>query len=147
MNITGKLRSLSQASPAIISLDQEYFPHPWQQQQWMELNLSQHLLFSWEVDSRTIGLALLGSLPGDNVAHLYKILIHPAFQKQRQAQAFWSGICQELKARGFSTVYLEVAASNPKAISFYQNSGFVLLRTVRAYYSNGEDGLMMELTL
>jgi ribosomal protein S18 acetylase RimI-like enzyme len=147
MNTTGKLRSHSQVTTDIILLDQEHFPGPWQQEQWLGLNLSQHLLFSWEVDSTTLGFALFGALTGNDTAHLYKILIHPAFQKQKQAQAFWSNICHELKARAFSKVYLEVAATNLRAISFYQKSGFILLRTVRAYYSNGEDGLTMELTL
>jgi ribosomal-protein-alanine N-acetyltransferase len=147
MNISGKLRSHAEVPSDLLLLDKEHFPHPWDQQQWKELNWSHHLLFSWEVDSSAIGLALLKALPGDDTAHLYKILIHPVYQKQQQAQAFWSNICQELKIKGLSSVYLEVAANNRRAINFYHNCGFVLLRTVRAYYSNGEDGLMMELTL
>lgn len=41
-------------------------------------------------------------------------------------------------------IILEVRASNEVAINFYQKNGFIKLRPLKNYYSDGEDGLSME---
>lgn len=41
-------------------------------------------------------------------------------------------------------VMLEVRESNKNAIDFYRNNGFKNLRTIKDYYSNGEDAIVME---
>ncbi len=41
-------------------------------------------------------------------------------------------------------IILEVRVSNEEAISFYQKNGFIKLRPIKNYYSDGEDALAME---
>ncbi len=41
-------------------------------------------------------------------------------------------------------IMLEVRESNKNAIDFYRNNGFKDLRTIKDYYSNGEDAIVME---
>lgn len=147
MNITGKLSIESFDSIDIQQMDQDDFPHPWNTHQWSELAPCNHLLFSWRNQNTLIGYCLFGLIPGDDVAHLYKILISSPFQGRGHASEFWSAILQDLKTRKVSRVYLEVNAINIPAIKFYEKCGFRLLRRNQGYYSNGEDGLMMELTL
>lgn len=147
MNTTGKLAIEPLSSPEVLQLDQAYFPHPWAPEQWLELNPDQNILFSWRTQNTLIGYSLFGISPGDDVAHLFKILIDPAFRKKGNAVLFWSAIVHALKIKKLSRVYLEVEASNQRAILFYEKAGFKLLRRNKGYYSNGEDALMMELTL
>lgn len=146
MNITGKVGEISLKSiPGEISaLDHEFFPHPWTIQQWKDLNPAQHCLFTCSLNETIIGFALFGVLPGDDVAHLYKILLNPIHRASGISHHFWSEIVLLLKSKGVGRVYLEVESGNLAAIGFYKKEGFKLLRTNPGYYSNGEDALIME---
>ncbi len=150
MNTTGKLRSIDLAGSAldeVISMDHQYFPNPWTEQQWRDLNPALNLLLVWQPQDKCQGFALFGAVPGDNSAHLYKILLHPDCRGTGMAQEFWQASCLFLKANGIISVYLEVEADNAPAITFYQKVGYKLLRKSKGYYSNGQDALIMELTL
>lgn len=150
MNTTGKLRATDLAGPnlaAVISLDHQHFPNPWTEQQWRELNPDQNLLLEWRSQDKCQGFALFGAVPSDNTVHLYKILLHPDYRGTGMAQDFWKAIYLFLKSKGIISVYLEVEADNNRAISFYEKVGFTLLRKNKGYYSNGQDALIMELTL
>lgn len=150
MNTTGKIRATDLAGPnlgEVILLDHQHFPNPWAEQQWRELNPDQNLLLEWGSQDKCQGFALFGAVPNDNTVHLYKILLHPDYRGTGMAQDFWKAICLFLKSKGIISVYLEVEADNNRAISFYEKVGFTLLRKNKGYYSNGQDALIMELTL
>ncbi len=146
MNTTGKI---AQESPSelISRMDQEFFPEPWTFEQWNQMNPNHHKLYTWKEDEELLGFALFGVLPDDDLAHLYKILIHPSKRRQGCAMSFWTSLVMSLKQEGLRTIYLEVASSNQQAISFYKKNGFKLVRLIKSYYSNGEDALVMMLTL
>lgn len=147
MNITGKLAVEPVTTTDVIALDQAVFSHPWTTEQWRELKADQNILFTWRTQNTLIGYCLFGLSSGDDMAHLFKILIDPAHRQQGNAILFWSAIVHALKIKKLSRVYLEVEVSNQRAILFYEMAGFKLLRRNKGYYSNGEDALMMELTL
>ena len=148
MNITGKLK-ISSPSDDVIQFDRDYFPHPWSPEQWLDLDSSQYKLFTWYQSEKLIGFALFGISSFDNVAHLYKIIIHPSGRNKGEASLFWSSILIELKRLPLHlhTIYLEVRSANSPAIEFYKKCGFILLRRNKAYYSTGEDALIMTLML
>ncbi len=146
MNIIGKIHHAS-VSGEVMKLDATFFPNPWNEEQWRSLDLSQNILLEWRSGEKLLGFALLGAIPGDDLAHLYKILILPELQGSGEAQAFWKEIIEFLKARGLQRIYLEVEASNGRAQKFYEKAGFRVLRKNKGYYSNGEDALMMDYLL
>lgn len=146
MNTTGKL-VVGPPTDEVMALDQAEFPHPWTKQQWQELDQTSCKLFSWIENDKLLGFALFGTPPFDDVAHLFKILILKEKRGSGASSEFWSNIKKELRDQGFKSVYLEVESSNARAFHFYQKSGFSLLRTNKAYYSNGDDALIMLLTL
>ncbi len=145
MNITG--RNPGEILRKVIQLDHEFFPEPWTSSQWENLNWDLYAFFPWSEGEELLGFALLGIVPGDDTAHLYKILVHPSRQGTPQVQAFWSDIKEQLKGSGICHIYLEVNSNNQKAIGFYTKQGFRLLRQNKAYYSSGDDALIMSLTL
>ena len=147
MNITGELTRENLDSEEIVDLDQAYFPHPWSTSQWKELNPAHHLLYSWKMEDKLIGYALFSHVPGDDTAHLYKILVLPDYRRTGKTVEFWSCITSELRKQSVTGVFLEVEASNLSAVRFYEKVGFLTLKKTKGYYSNGEDGLMMSLTL
>lgn len=142
MNITGR----SHAGSDIPELDQKHFPRPWKESDWNTLDMSQHRLWAFEED-RLLGFALFATPSGDETAHLLKVLIIPEKRGSGVAVEFWKSMVKELQKSGFRTVYLEVEKSNERARAFYQKLGFHLLREVKSYYSDGETGIMMQLTL
>lgn len=146
MNIIGKC-SLERPGSDLIKIDQDYFPQPWSEQQWLGMDRNQHLLFTFRLQNQLVGYALFGLVNGDDVAHLYKILIIPKKRGEGTSGRFWSCIKQELLKKGVKTIYLEVEASNGRAIGFYHKKGFQILRKSKGYYSTGEDALIMTLTL
>ena len=147
MNITGKLTIELPDSTQIHDADFAYFPHPWSSEQWLGLNPEQVILYSWREADTLIGFCLLGFLAGDDVAHMLKIVVLPAYKMKGNASAFWSSISDSLKSKKISRVYLEVQVTNKPAIGFYAKCGFKVLRTNKHYYSDGSDAFMMELTL
>ncbi len=146
MNTIGKLLC-APVSEEIVALDSCFFPNPWTSEQWKSLDPSQSLLLEWRGGEKLLGFALFGLIPGDDLAHLYKILILPERQGSGEALAFWKEITKFLKELGPSRVYLEVEAGNARALKFYQKVGFQLLRKNKGYYSNGEDAWMMDYLL
>lgn len=134
-------------TPEIIKQDHEFFPHPWKEEQWLTLNPEQNLVFSWKKEGKLIGWALFAFLKDDDTAHLYKILLLPDQRSNGEALKFWEAILAKLRKTSATQVYLEVEVSNQVAQKFYQKCGFKLLRRVKGYYSNGDDGLIMLLTL
>lgn len=152
MNTTGKLINIPMdavSNSGILELDQRFFPHPWTEGQWLELNSEHHVLLVWNAGphSENLAFALLGIVPGDDTAHLYKILVHPELRGTGLVQTFWAEVVAFLREHGLSRVYLEVESSNSAAVRFYQKSGFRLLRKIPRYYSNGEDALIMDCVL
>lgn len=146
MNITGKLQ-LTEPSDEIIKFDLDFFSPSWTPKQWAELNPKDHKLFSWYQSENLIGFALFRILQDDDVAHLYKIIIHPDFRNKGEAQAFWLAILENLINFSCSSVYLEVNKDNAEAIRFYKKCRFETLREIKRYYSTGEDALVMRLML
>ena len=146
MNTTGSLTN-EVVSPDVVKLDQIFFPTPWTNQQWDNLDLSTHTLFGWREREVLKGFSLLWTMEGDDVAHLLKILLLEDTRGTGASQLFWSAMIHQLQIKGFRSVYLEVEATNFRAKSFYEKVGFKLLRRNKSYYSSGEDALIMSLTL
>jgi ribosomal-protein-alanine N-acetyltransferase len=147
MSTTGKLWAVQVVPDEVVELDQAYFPRPWSRAQWSELKFDRNYLYLYQAEGETLGFALLSGDPADDTVHLYKILLRPTVRGTGASEKFWKNMVQDLKLKGFSKLYLEVEAPNTRAIRFYEKTGARLLRTVKGYYSNGFDGLMMELTL
>jgi len=147
MNTTGKFEVHSKFPDEVISIDQVHFPQPWTTSQWKNLGPLQNHLFTWKKENELIGYGLFQYLSGDDTAHLLKILVLPESRGTGETQGFWNEITKYLRKQGLMNIYLEVEATNTRAISFYEKCGFKTLRKNKAYYSNGEDALIMSMTL
>jgi len=55
----------------------------------------------------------------------------------------WQGL-EEWKARGVSSVFLEVRASNDGAVRLYERAGFTTIGRRANYYANGEEARVMK---
>ncbi len=146
MNTTGRTTK-ELPGPEVIHLDQQHFPQPWSVRQWEDLDPRSHCLYVFRLQNEVLGFALFGTVPEDNVAHLYKILILPEVRGQGVAKVLWRFAAQDIAAQHKLSVYLEVEANNVQAIRFYQKLGFLVLSRKKFFYSNGQDALILQLTL
>lgn len=150
MNTIGNFQILNVSHPnlkQVIELDACDFPRPWKKSEWESLNWAHHLLLGWMVESELVGFALLGRVPGDDAAHLLKICLKSELRGSGVAHCFWDSCLSYLKKQEIKSIYLEVEAPNHRAIGFYQKQGFVLLRKIKSYYTDGTDAQTMQLTL
>lgn len=145
MRTTGSVVVLGSSDPRAIELDQKYFPIPWPQEAWIEADPHRHL-YGYQVDGELYGLCLIHHVTRDETLHLLKIVLDPAFRGQGHAVDFWQKLTPEFKKLG-KKVFLEVESSNLVALQFYRKIGFQQLRFMKSYYSNGSDGISMEITL
>ena len=149
MSISGKLLELTPGIDDltdIIYLDLNHFPRPWDPTEWSKLNPDNFLLYAWQ-NIGLDGFALFQRVTGDETAHLLKICIDPNHRGKGLAQKLWDEIKQKLRSLDVKSVYLEVEKTNLNALKFYQKSGFLPLREIKAYYSDGTSAMTMSLTL
>lgn len=150
MNTSGNLLCSWPSGQELSQLQQMeslYFPRPWTLEQWHSLVDSHHYIYRWMHHDKPVGFSLFSHVNGDETAHLLKICLIPEQRGTGASIAFWNELIAKLRANGVANVFLEVEESNLRALNFYKKIGFNTLRTVRGYYSDGENAVVMLLTL
>ncbi len=149
MSTSGKLLELTPGKDnltSIIDLDHQYFPLPWSKDEWVALDPRYYLLYAWQ-KSGIEAFALFHRVGDDQTAHLLKISVRPELRGIGLTQKFWGELISKLKLLEVKSIYLEVEKTNLRAVKFYQKMGFLPLREIKAYYSDGAAVLTMNLTL
>jgi|SRR5580692_3020263 len=85
--------------------------------------------------------------PTDLVASLESIAVHPRARGKGAASLLLKSTIRRLKLQRVGRITLMVRRSNAAALQFYQRRGFTAVRRAPGYYENGEEGLVMRLTL
>jgi len=80
-------------------------------------------------------------------AHLLKIAIEPRARRAGLGRWMLAAFESEARARGAEGVVLEVRVGNTPARALYQAAGYREVAWRRAYYPDGEDGIILEKTL
>jgi ribosomal-protein-alanine N-acetyltransferase len=131
----------------VIRQDQLYFPFPWTLDDWRDLDLSLNHLLIFLDQQKVVGHGLFFYVPGDEVVHLQKICVLPELRGKGIAEIFWMQVKEYFLKFSVTSIYLEVQESNIPAVSFYRKVGFRELRNIKNFYSTGENGLIMTVTL
>jgi ribosomal-protein-alanine N-acetyltransferase len=79
----------------------------------------------------------------DGTAHLTTIGVAPEHRRRGLAQMLLVHLEKALSEKGVSTIVLEVRVSNLAARRLYEKCGYVAVKTISQYYSDGEDCLLM----
>ncbi|MCW2749201.1 MAG: rimI [Aeromicrobium sp.] len=86
------------------------------------------------------------SLAGD-VADLDRIAVLPPSRGQGLARELLTDLIDRARDLGAARMLLEVAADNTAAIGLYESFGFETISIRKAYYPDGADALVMEITI
>lgn len=92
-------------------------------------------------DNRMIGFVAGDPRPTDGWGWIATIAVDPHFRRRGIGTALLHACERQL---GVPRSRLTVRASNQGAISLYQREGYVPIDVWQAYYSDGEDAMVME---
>lgn len=84
---------------------------------------------------------------GIRTAEVVSVAIEPPERGRGLASALMESTLRRLRRRGVDRLTLMVRKTNLPALAFYAKYGFRRVRTVRGYYEDGEDALLMTLPL
>lgn len=131
----------------VITIEQEVFSDPWEKVMFLQ---------ELEADSAYImetkdGQETIGYICGIKVLDEYMIT-NIAIKREEQHKGYGTLLLQhlirEIVREGCQKCFLEVRASNKKAITFYLNHGFETIGRRKEYYHKPvEDALVMKIKL
>jgi ribosomal protein S18 acetylase RimI-like enzyme len=92
-------------------------------------------------------IACISEKLGSFVASLESIAVDPRARGKGAASSLMKSTIRRLKLQGVHRITLMVRKSNAAALRFYERRGFTAVRRAPGYYEDGEEGLVMRLTL
>ena len=132
----------------VLRVEQGSYSHPWQLGNFVySLVSGYHMPVWWQADEL---LCYLVAMRGADEVHLLNFTVASDHQRQGLAQAMMRYLREWSVSRGVHSIWLEVRASNHRAIGVYLASGFVKDGVRPGYYPvhNGqrEDAVVMSLS-
>lgn len=118
---------------------------PWTEQTFYSNQGERYLNLKIISEGKIVGFCITQVVVDE--ATLFNIAIDPAYQRQGLAKQLLTHLIEQLEQRGIATIWLEVRASNTKAINLYQALGFNEISVRPNYYPSTnnryEDAIIM----
>lgn len=132
----------------ILSIEQAAYPFPWSRGIFVDCLRVGYACFGLQLGKDLAGYTIFNWAAGE--AHLLNLCIHPDWQHKGFGSLLLEYAINYVARLENAAMFLEVRASNPKAVSLYENRGFILVGRRPSYYqaSEGrEDAIVMRLEL
>lgn len=127
---------------AVMSIEVESYPHPWSLRQFtQEIENPVSSILVCEADEKIVGYICYWLIVGE--MQILNVATSSQFRRQGIAAQLLEEAFRRCSQVDLSSAWLEVRAGNIGAIALYQQYGFVLSGTRKAYYRGGEDALIM----
>ena len=124
----------------VLEIENNSFKDPWSRFAFESELVNNDSIFLKAIEyNKIIGYIIVRKLIDE--FHIMNVAIAPEYRKKGFAQKLIDHILQNLSSG--KLLLLEVRKSNQAAISLYQKNGFTILHTRKAYYSDGEDAIVM----
>jgi ribosomal-protein-alanine N-acetyltransferase len=94
-----------------------------------------------EVEKKIVGY-IIGFCKNE-VGIVVSIAVHPNFRRKGIGTKLWGELLKLFKNNNVKIARLEVRKSNSIAQNFYKKIGFKKIGTIKNYYENGEDAIVM----
>jgi ribosomal-protein-alanine N-acetyltransferase len=76
-------------------------------------------------------------------AKIISLAVEPSWRGKGIGTKLTNFLINHLKKRGVKEIFLHVRTQNKTGVSFYQNLGFKILKTIKNYYRNGDNAYLM----
>ena len=133
----------------VCAVEQTAYSHPWSRANFIDsLHAGYHcqLLLGGE---QLIGYFV--AMKGVDEVHLLNLTVAPAFQRQGWAPMLLEALGGWSRGQGAQWLWLEVRASNARALAVYERQGFRRVGVRKGYYpahgGQREDAIVMSLRL
>jgi len=142
--------------PAVLLVEQAAYPYPWTEGIFRDcLRVGYHCLvaepapgagLAWAAGAvpPLVGHAVMSAAVGE--CHLLNLCVHPDWQGRGLGRRLLQRLFALGQAHNADTAFLEVRASNRRAIALYESAGFCEVGLRRGYYPAGdrrEDAVVM----
>ncbi len=91
-----------------------------------------------------LGGFIFGIRTNDGQARIMLVALRPELRGGGLGEMLIREFEGRARASGCARVCLELRSSKKRLMSFYQRLGFIAVGVLQRYYSDGEDGLLME---
>ncbi len=134
--------------PAMLATEQVATAYPWAESSFQSSFSERYFNAVALIDGQVAGFYVGELVAGE--ASLFDIAVHPKQQGKGIGKALLTHFLDEAERRQATDCWLEVRASNVKAIALYQQLGFHQVGVRPAYYpapGGKEDAVLMALSL
>jgi ribosomal-protein-alanine N-acetyltransferase len=133
--------------PDVLRIEQSAYSHPWTHGNFIDSIASGYHMPVWFEQDQMV--AYLVAMRGVDEVHLLNLTVAADFQRQGWARMMLQHLSSWSSERGAHNLWLEVRASNQRAIAVYQAHGFSTEGLRRGYYplnlGQREDAVVMSL--
>ena len=133
----------------IMSIERVSFTNPWSQNMFEALfQINPDGFYVAVIDDVLVGYAIVLTEKSwrhwsrNRTAHLMNLAVHPGFRNQGIGKHLIDRIILDIKRIEAEEIYLEVRASNTKALAFYMKLGFNRIGLIERFYGD-EDAIVM----
>ena len=128
--------------PAIREIEKASFKTPYSDFYMKTLLKHADVYYVAEYQGKIVGY-VIARVESGNLGHIISIAVHPDFRGLGIGKALLEKAEETLRDLGCYRVYLEVRVSNRIAVNLYRKMGYVFVRVIEGYYSDGEDAYLM----
>jgi ribosomal-protein-alanine N-acetyltransferase len=127
----------------IMPMEKECFSVPWTENGFFTFLIRQDTLFLVAEEEGEI-LGYIGILTVLEEGEIANVCVRPSARRRRVGARLLEALLDRMKAKGVTTIHLEVRESNTAAIALYEKYGFIRDGLRRGYYEEPkEDALLM----
>jgi ribosomal-protein-alanine N-acetyltransferase len=142
------LRAMTTADiTAVCAIEQQVQYAPWTEKLFSD-SLERHVCWVAQKDQQVVGFFVVQFIVDE--AHLLNIAVDPTQQKQGIGRLLLDNVQQQAIIKKASTIFLELRATNQRALALYQMAGFNEIGLRKNYYpaaQGKEDAVIMALML
>lgn len=127
--------------PQLEAFEKACFPDPWSRVILSQIMAQERYLVLIGVSSYLVASKVCDE------AEIERIAVLEEYRGQGLGHQILQFALEKLKATGATQFFLEVRASNKAAIRLYEGCGFVSNGLRRGYYDDGQDAVLMSLSV
>lgn len=132
--------------PRILAIERQCHAYPWSEEIFRDEIAAAHSRIWVCVDDEEIaGFLCWWTVSGE--IEIQNVGTALRYRRRGVGRCLVAAVLAEARAEGISRALLEVRVGNLGAINLYREFGFIDCGARRCYYPDGEDALLMELSL